>query len=116
MVTTMDRWAKHLQVVFGGLTLGALLALASGHLLNSTQPFPRPVAGILLVLSIGCGLVSRTLADRKLTVADRLALLGLVVALLGSFFQGSPTAGVIGLALGLACLLFTRAWGVRISR
>lgn len=107
MIVTMDRWIKYLRFILGGLTLGALLAIADGHLLNSSAPFPRVVAGELAVLSAGCGLISHTLAARPLAVSDRVALVGFVAATVAGLFNG-PQAAVIGLALGLTFLF--AAW------
>jgi hypothetical protein len=104
-VAMMSHWVKYLQVVFGGMTLGALLATVSGHLLSGSQPFPRPAAAAILALSIGCGLISRTLARREITTFDRIGILGLLAAVLAGLFEGGPRAGVVGLGAGFICLL-----------
>lgn len=108
VAATVSRWVKYLRYILGGLTLGALLAVADGHLLNSSAPFSRLVAGELAALSAACGLVSHTLAARQLTNFDRVALVGfVVVATVGGLF-GSPQAAVFGLGFGFALLL--AAW------
>jgi hypothetical protein len=106
MVVTMGHWVKYLRFVLGGLTLGALFAVVDGHLLNRSVPFPRLVAIELSALSAGCGLISHTLATRRLATFDRVMLVGFVAVVVG-LFKGSEAA-VVGLAFGFVFLL--AAW------
>lgn len=108
VAATVSHWVKYLRYILGGLTLGALLAVADGHLLNSSAPFSRLAAGELAALSAASGLVSHTLAARQLTIFDRVALVGFVAATVGGGLFNSPQAAVFGLALGFAFLF--AAW------
>ena len=107
MIATINLWVKHLQVIFGGFILGGIIATCSGHLLNGS-PLPRLTAASLTVLFIGCGLISRTLAQRRLTMFDRVALIAFLGAFVGGLVRGTPSAGVVGLGIGFG-FLFT-AW------
>jgi HAMP domain-containing protein len=107
MIATMNHWVKYLQLVLGAFILGCLLATIQGHLLNGA-PFPRLIAAALTALLIGCSLISWTLAGRKLRMLDRVALVAFLGALVGGMAQGTPTCGVVGLAIGFGCLLI--AW------
>ncbi len=104
MLATINHWVKYLQVFFGGFILGCLLALGSGHLLNG-GPFPRAIAAALVALLVGCSLIAGTLAKRKLTMLDRMALIAFVAAFVGGLVKGTPTSGLIGLGVGFGCLL-----------
>ncbi len=104
MIATMNRWGKYLQLILGGGVLGGLLVTIQGHTLNGV-PFPRSIAAALTVLLIGSSLISRTLALRKLTMLDRMALVAFLGGLLGGIVQGTPTSGVVGLSIAFGCLL-----------
>jgi hypothetical protein len=108
MISTMNHWVKYLPVIFGSAILGGLLATGTGHLLNDTKPFPRPIAAALTALLIGCGLISRTLAGRNLRMFDRVALIAFLAAFVGGLVKNTPTAGLISLGIGFGCLL--AAW------
>jgi hypothetical protein len=103
MLATMNHWVKYLQVIFGGGILGGILAAGSGHLLNGS-PFPRLVAASFTVLLVGCSLISRTLARRRLTVLDRVALVAFLAAFVGGIVKDTPTSGLVGLSIGFGCL------------
>jgi hypothetical protein len=103
MIATVDHWVRYLQVILGGAIFGCLLALGSGHLLNN-QPFPRSIAAGLTALFVGCSLISRTLARRRLTMFDRAALIAFVAAFVVGIVQDTPTAGLIGLGIGFCFL------------
>lgn len=105
MFATVDHWAKYLPVLLGGGILGGLLSLSRGHLLNDSRPFPRATAAAITGLLIGCSLVAQTLAGRRLGAPDRAALIAFAVALVGAFFEGPPTNGLIGLSVGFTVLL-----------
>ena len=107
LVTTMDHWVKFLPVIFGAAIPGALLAAGTGHLPNG-RPFPRSIAVALMALLVGCGLVSRTFARRKLTILDRAALIGFVVAFVTSMGVDMPTSILVCFGIGFACLV--AAW------
>jgi hypothetical protein len=90
----------------GGGILGGLFVTIQGHT-PSGVPFPRSTAAALTVLLIACSLISRTLAERKLTTLDRMTLVAFLGPLLGGLVQGTPRSGVVGLAIGLGCLVIT---------
>jgi hypothetical protein len=103
MIATMSHWVKYLQVIFGSGILGGLLATGTGHLLNG-RPFPRSAAASVTALFVGCSLISRTLARRRLTILDRAALIAFLAAFLGGIVRDTPTSGLIGLGIGFGCL------------
>jgi|SRR5579863_154561 len=107
MIAMMNHWVKYLQVILGGGILGGLLVTIQGHTLNGAS-FPRSIAAALTALFIGCSLISRTFAGRKLRMLDRVALVAFLGALLGGMVRGTPTFEVVGLAIGFGCLL--AAW------
>lgn len=107
VIATMDHWVRYLQMVLGGGILGGLLAAGTGHLLNGA-PFPRAIAATVTALFVGCSLISRTLAKRRLEMFDRVALIGFLVSVVGGIYEETPIAGLIGFSAGLACLL--AAW------
>lgn len=115
--TTVNHWVKYLRFVLGGLTLGALSAVVGGHIVGSNVQIPRLVAAELAALSAACGLISHTLATRRLAIFDRAALVGFVAAAAIGMFT-SPKAAVVGLAVGFAFLLaaWARARGSRPPR
>jgi hypothetical protein len=108
MIATMNHWIKYLRFILGGFTLGTLLATVQGHVLNDNKPFPRPVAAVLTVLFVGSSLISHTIAERKVGMFDRVALVCFLVAFLGGLFKNTPRAGLIGLGIGFCCLF--AAW------
>jgi hypothetical protein len=112
MIATMNHWVKYLQVIFGGAILGGIVATGTGHLLNDAKPFPRPIAAGVTALFIGCSLVSRTLARRKLTMLDRAALIAFLAAFVGGIVKDTPTSGLVGLGIGFGCLCaaWVRDW------
>lgn len=114
MITTMTHWVKYLQLVLGASILGCLLATIQGHLLNGA-PFPRSIAAALTALLIGCSLVSRTLAGRKLRTLDRVALIAFTAAIVGGMVEGTPRSGIIGVAIGFGCLLVAWAYDRSVS-
>jgi hypothetical protein len=107
MISTMSRWVKYLQLFLGGFIFGALLATVQGRLLNGDQ-FPRPSAAVLTAVLVGCSLLSRGLARRKLTTLDRCALAGFLAAFVGGIVRGTPAAVLGGLGLGFGLLFI--AW------
>jgi hypothetical protein len=107
MITTMNHWVKYLQVVFGGAILGGFLATASGHLLNGVS-VPRTVTAAVTALLIACGLVSRTIAKRKLRLFDRVALVAFLAAFVVGWVKDTPTSYLGGLGIGFGFLL--AAW------
>lgn len=107
MIVTMDHWVKYLRVILAGGILGGFLATATGHLLNG-QPFPRLIAAIMTALLAGCSVISQTLAKRKLTMLDRAALVGFLLAFVSGIVKDTPMSGVAGLSVGFVCLLI--AW------
>jgi hypothetical protein len=107
MITTMNHWVKHLQVIFGGFILGGILATGSGHLPNGSS-LSRLTAAGLTALFIGCGLISRTLAQRKLRMFDRVALIAFLAAFACGLVRETPTAGLVGLGIGFGFL--SAAW------
>jgi len=108
MIIAMNHWVQYLQIIFGGGILGGLIATGTGHLLNDTKPFPRPIAAGMTVLFVACGLISRTLARRRLTMLDRTALIAFLVAFVGGIVKNTPASGLIGLSVGFGCLFV--AW------
>jgi len=107
MIPTMNHWVKYLQVILGGGILGGLLATIQGHTLNGA-PFPRPIAAALTALLVGCSLISRSLAMRKLRMLDRVALVAFLGALVGGMVKGTTMSGIVGVGVGFGCLLI--AW------
>lgn len=103
MLATMSHWVKYLQLILGGGILGGILATGSGHLPNGSS-FPRPIAASLTALLVGCSLISRTLARRRLTVLDHVALVAFLAAFVGGIVKDTPTSGLIGLSIGFGCL------------
>jgi len=103
MIATIDHWVKYLQVILGGGILGGLLATGTGHLLNN-RPFPRFIAAGMTALLVGCSLITRTLARRRLTVVDRAALIAFQAAFVAGIVKDTPTSGLIGLSIGFGCL------------
>ena len=114
MITTMNHWVKYLQLVLGAFILGCLLATIQGHVLNGA-PFPRSIAAALTALLIGCSLLSRTLAGRKLRRLDRVALIAFTAAIVGGMVEGTPRSGIIGVAIGFGCLLIAWAYDRSVS-
>jgi hypothetical protein len=106
-ILTVSHWVKYLPVILGGGILGGLLAIGTGHLLNN-KPFPRPVAAGVTALFLACGLISRPLAKRPLTMLDRVALMAFLAAFVGGIVIDTPTSGLIGLGIGFGCLF--AAW------
>jgi hypothetical protein len=104
MIATVNYWVKYLQVILGAGILGGLLATGTGHLVNDTKPFPRSIAVALTVLFVGCSLISRAMARRRLTMLDRAVLIIFLVAFLIGIVKDTPTSGLIGLGIGFGCL------------
>jgi len=88
MLATMGHWVKYLQMFLGRCTLSGLLATASGHVSNGNT-FPRLSATAVTALLVGCSLLTRAPAGRKLRVFDRVALVGFLVAVMYRFFKAA---------------------------
>jgi len=110
MIATMDHWVRYIQLIFGSGILGGLLATGTGHLLNG-EPFSRLVAAAITALFVGCSLISRTLARRRLMMVDRVAILAFLAAFVGGILKGTPASGLVGLSIGFGFLSI--GWLVR---
>ncbi len=111
MYATMSHWAKYLRVLFGGGILSSLIALGSGHLPNR-DPFPRPIAAMVLALFLAYTALAGAVGRRHLTMFDRVALTcfvaATVVGLAGLITKPTtPTSGAVWLGVGFVCLLAT---------
>lgn len=105
MIVGINHWVKFLQVFFGAIAYGGLFGLFLGRLPNG-GPFPRVIAAGMIVLSIGCNLVSLRLTRQRLRTLERVALIAFVSAfVLGMCVIGTPIGGLIGLATGYSILL-----------
>ena|SRR5436190_11135107 len=107
LIATMNRWVKILPGVLGYSTLGGLIMLASGQ--YNKVPVPRLTAILLILFTVASSLLSLTFQERRLSIVDRLALLGFLFCLA---FSATPTFSTMltALAIGVGCLLL--AWTI----
>ncbi len=105
LIATMNRWVKILPGVLGYSTLGGLIMLASGQ--SNKVPVPRLTAFLLVLFTVASSLLSLTFQERRLSIVDRLALLGFLFCLA---FSATPKFSTMltALAIGFGCLLL--AW------
>ena len=107
MLATMSLWIRLLSALFGGCILMGVIAVFTGRVPNGA-PFSRPIAAILTALLLCCGMISRSMAKRPLTIIDRVMLVAFLAVFAGGLVEGTPTSSVVGLSVGLCCLLVTR--------
>ena len=105
-VASARHWIKYVHFVFGAGVLGCLLATGSGHLANG-RPIGRPFAAAATILFYGCFVASLRLAERPLTIFDRVALMAFLAALVGGMVTEVPAFGLVG--FGVGCLLLWAA-------
>jgi hypothetical protein len=80
---TMDRWVKIIPAVFAAGVLNGLLMFFTGHLTNiPTEPVSRASSAVMTILGIACMLMASRFLSRKLTLVDRIAILGMLISLL----------------------------------
>lgn len=112
IISTMNYWVRYLRIILGGAVLGGVLITMSGQLLNG-KPFPRPIAALITVLLVCCGVVSNKIAYRELSMPDRVAMLLFVAAFMAGFVKDTPIANLLGAGVGLVCLLTSWLTGYR---
>ncbi|HEV2615335.1 MAG TPA: hypothetical protein VGU63_01855 [Candidatus Acidoferrales bacterium] len=75
-IVTANRWKRVFPGIMLAATLGALLELEHGHIVNNSSVLiPRSIAFIQLIVIAGVTALSFTFKNRSLNIADRIALL-----------------------------------------
>ena len=103
LVSTVTRWVRALPGLFSYSVFGGLIAIASGHI-NSRVPIPRSTAVYLTVYMLIMTFLTYTFANRRLTVLDRVALIG-VVFCVGITMQSNKPLYVLAVPAISVCLL-----------
>src|SRR6185312_4132541 len=81
-VITANRWKRAFPGIMLAATLGAVLELWHGHVVNSPSLLiPRWIAFSQLVVITGVTVLSFTFRDRPLNILDRIALLGFAASI-----------------------------------
>lgn len=108
-IVTMDRWAKVLPGLFGYGVLNGLIMATTGHLVNdSSIRVARGTAVAMTLLGLASAILANTIASRKLTIFDRVALAGVVSSLLAGI--AIPSLTIVSFCL--MTFFLAAAWGV----
>jgi len=77
----MKYWARTLPGILGLATLNGLMVTVSGHALNQPRVPVDRLTATLVTLGLGLStMLARTLKSRPLTIADRIACLGILAS------------------------------------
>jgi len=80
---TMERWVGALPAFLAYGVLNGLMMIGTGHVVNdASKTIPRGTAVAMTLLAAGSTVFGLGLASRKLTRADRVALMGVLVSVL----------------------------------
>lgn len=108
---TADRWKRVFPGIMLAATLGCLLELESGHVVNSPSILvPRAIAFIQLVVVAAVTALSFSFKQRPLTVLDRVALLAFAASIFLGGEQAIQRKVPFALLAGGACIFI--AWTV----
>jgi hypothetical protein len=105
LISTVQRWASILPGILAYGVLGGCLAIASGHIPNTRVPFPRPAAVYLTAFLVISTILTYTFAKRRLTILDRMVLIGFIFCLAISMQSNQPFYVYIVPVIGLCLLL-----------
>jgi len=105
LVLTAQRWVKAVPGLCAYGVLNGLLATASGHLgAGASRTIPRGSAAMLTLMFAGCAGLAVPLASRRLTVFDRVAMLGVFASfVLGVVRDDLSIPACAGIFVCLAC-------------
>ena len=106
---TVDRWAKVLPGLVCYGAIGAGLGAMSGRI-SGLVPIPigRGEALMMALSLLGCALVAASIASRRLTRTDRVAMMGVIIA----FVAGIGDRNLALVSSGLMFLCMAIAWGI----
>ena len=114
-VGTAEHWKKVFPGIMLAATLGALLELEHGHVLNNVSaPIPRWIALVQLAVVSGVAVLSFAFAKRPLKILDRLALLIFCVSIFIGGDEATRQKLPVALIVGGACVL--AAWAYDYAR
>jgi predicted outer membrane lipoprotein len=105
LIKTMDLWVRYAQVLLGSGIIGAIAIFTTGHAINSKNPVPRAVSGMLTIALVGCSLIMGTLAERRLQIFDRIGLVVFVGAFFGALAARTPAVMLVCLTAAFGILL-----------
>lgn len=109
LIIEIKHWVKVVPAVFAYGILMALLQLQTGQIPGHIGLHVSRLQGLwVLLLYVGIAVVSATIALRKLTVLDEVALLAFVGLFLWGYVAPSSINGLIKMTSGLGCLFV--AW------
>lgn len=108
---TADRWKRVFPGIMLAATLGCLLELESGHVVNSPSTLvPRSIAFIQLVVVVAVTALSFSFKQRPLSILDRLALLAFAASIFLGGEQATERRVPLALVVGGACIFI--AWTI----
>jgi len=109
-IITANRWKRVFPGIMLAATLGSLLELEHGHVVNSSVLVPRSVVFIQLIVIVAVTALSFTFKDRALNILDRLAILAFAASVYLGGEEAIEHKVPLDLIIGAACVFV--AWAI----